>query len=294
MKSSFIRLPLALLFVVPVFLAQGAVWKLARTLGKVPVALLSMFIACVLGWAAYALYTRWVERRAATEFGRRGALRELGAGLLIGTGVFSATIGVLALLGAYRITGTRDALAILIIPFCISFAAAAIEEILFRGVIFRLLEESLGTWIALAISAALFGLGHLLSPHATVLAALAIAFEAGILLAAAYLLTRRLWLAIGIHAAWNFTQAGIFSVPTSGVPMNGLFVGSLSGPPWLSGGEFGAEASVVAVALCTTTGIAMLRLAHRRGHFIAPFWRRGRSVPAGAGDASLAKLTQSS
>ena len=292
MKSPFIRLPLALLFIVPVFLGQGAVWMLARTLGKVPVALLSMFIACVLGWAAYALYTRWVERRAATEFGRAGALRELGAGLLIGAGLFSATVGVLALLGAYRITGVRDQLAILIIPFCVSFAAAAIEEILFRGVIFRLLEESLGTWIALAISAALFGIGHLLSPHATGLAALAIAFEAGILLAAAYLLTRRLWLAIGVHAAWNFTQAGIFSVPTSGVPMNGLFVGSLSGPQWLSGGEFGAEASVVAVVLCTATGIALLRIAHRRGHFIAPFWRRGSSVPAGTSD--LAKLTQPS
>jgi hypothetical protein len=59
--------------------------------------------------------------------------------------------------------------------------------------------------------------------------------------------------------------------------MNGLFVASLSGPQWLSGGEFGAEASAVAVVLCSALGLAMLRLAHRRGHFIAPFWRRGGS-----------------
>ena len=282
MLSPFIRLPLALLFVVPVFIAQGLVWALARRFGKLPVALLSVFIACVLGWAAYALYARWVERRGAHEFGRAGALRELAAGLVIGAALFSAVVGVQALFGAYRLTGWRDDMAVMLIPLCVSFAAAAIEEIVFRGVVFRLLEESLGTWIALAISAALFGLGHLTSPGATPLTALAIALEAGIMLAAAYVLTRRLWLAIGIHAAWNFTQSGIFSVPTSGIPMNGIFIGSLSGPAWLSGGAFGAEASVVAVALCTALGLTLLWLAHRRGHCIAPFWRRARAAPATA------------
>ena len=275
-RSPFIRLPLALLFVVPVFLGQAAAWMLAPRFGKVPVALLSLFIACVLGWGAYALYTRWVERRGASEFGRAGALRELAAGVAIGAALFSAVVGVQALFGAYRITGWRDDLAVMVIPVCVSFAAAVIEEILFRGVIFRLLEESLGTWIALAISAALFGLGHLNSPHATLLTAIAIALEAGLMFTAAYVLTRRLWLAIGIHAAWNFTQSGIFSLPTSGIRMNGLFIGELSGPGWLSGGEFGAEASVVAVALCTALGLTLLWLAHRRGHFIAPFWRRRR------------------
>ena len=282
MRSPLVRLPLALLFVVPVFIAQGAVWALASSLGKVPVALLSLFIASVLGWAVYALYTRWIECRRATEFARAGALRELSAGLLIGAGVFGATLGVIALLGGYRITGMRSDLQVLIIPFCVSFAAAVIEEILFRGVIFRLLEESFGTWIALGVSAALFGLGHMASPHATVYALLAIALEAGVMLGAAYVLTRRLWLAIGIHAAWNFTQAGIFGVPTSGIAMHGLFVGSLAGPAWLSGGEFGAEASVVATVLCSAVGVALLALAHRRGRFIAPFWqRRGAAVGGG-------------
>lgn len=278
MKSPWLRLALALLFVVPVFVAQSAVWMLARTIGKVPAALLSAFIACVLGWAAYALYARLVERRPAREFGRAGALKELVGGLLLGSLLFGATLGVLALLGHYRITGTRE-LSVMTIPLCVSIAAAVIEEIVFRGVIFRLLEESLGTWIALAISAALFGLGHLMNPMATLLGVLAIIVEAGVLLAAAYLLTRRLWLAIGIHAAWNFTQSGIFSVPTSGIPMKGLLIGELSGPQWLTGGAFGVEGSVVAVVLCSALGAALLVLAQRRGHFIAPFWRRRDTVP---------------
>ena len=274
MKYPLLRLPLALLFVAPVFVGQVAVWNLARSVGKVPVALASVFIACVLGWAAYALYTRLVEKRAAFELGRAGALQELGAGLAIGAALFGASVGVLALFGAYRITGVREDLATMVIPLCVSVAAAGIEEIVFRGVIFRLLEESLGTWIALAISALLFGFGHLMSPNVTLLALLAIVFEAGIMLAAAYLLTRRLWLAIGIHAAWNFTQSGVFSVPTSGIAMHGLFVAELSGPPWLTGGAFGVEASVVAVVLCTALGLTLLALAARRGRFIAPFWRR--------------------
>ena len=289
MKFPLLRLPLALLFVVPVFVGQGAVWGLAHRFGKLPIALLSLVIAGVLGWAAYALYVRLVERRALHEFGRAGALQELAAGLLIGAGLFSAALGVLALLGGYRITGVRDDWGVVLLPLCVSVAAAVIEEILLRGVLFRLLEASLGSWIALAISAAVFGVGHLANPNASPFAALAIALEAGVLLAAAFMLTRRLWLAIGIHAAWNFTQSGIFSVPTSGIPMNGLFIGSLSGPQWLTGGAFGAEASVVAVVLCGAAGAVMLVLAARRGHFVAPPWRRagatGRS-PATSGPAA--------
>ena len=243
MRFPLLRLPLALLFIVPVFIGQAAVWGLAKRFGKVPVALLSVAIACLLGWAAYALYTRLVEKRAADELRGPGALKELGAGLAFGAVLFSSVVAVLALLGIYRITGLRSDPSVMLIPLCVSLAAAAIEEILMRGVVFRLLEASLGTWIAMAISAALFGAGHLANPNASVLAALAIAIEAGVLLAAAYLLTRRLWFAIGIHAAWNFVQSGIFGLPTSGIPMNGIFISSVTGPKWLTGGEFGVEAS---------------------------------------------------
>lgn len=279
MRSPFIRLPLALLFVVPVLVAENAVWLLKPRLGAIPVALLSAFIACVIGWGAYALYTRWLERRTPHEFGRVGALSELAAGMLIGAALVGVSVGMLALLGMYRITGTRE-WSVIVVPLCIALASGTIEEIVMRGVLFRLLEESLGTWIALAISAAVFGGLHLANPGATPQAAIAISFEAGIMLAAAYVLTRRLWLAIGIHAAWNFTQGGIFSVAVSGFPLKGVFVSEVSGPEWLTGGAFGVEASVIAFAVCTATGAALLGLAHRRGHFIAPFWRRARSAVA--------------
>jgi membrane protease YdiL (CAAX protease family) len=274
MKSPFLRLPLALLFLIPVFVMQMLTPRWTRPfVGRPADAVLAALVACVLGWLAYRVYVRLVERRRGVEFGAQGAVRELGSGLVIGAALFSATIGVLAALGLYTVQGWRGP-AVLIAPLALSVGAAVIEELLFRGVIFRIIEASLGTWIALVISAALFGLVHLGNPNATWLAAAAISLEAGIMLAAAYVLTRRLWLPIGIHAAWNFTQGGIFSVAVSGGKTDGLLVATLNGPGWLSGGEFGAEASVVATLMCTALGVWLLVLAKRRGNFVAPFWRR--------------------
>ena len=111
----------------------------------------------------------------------------------------------------------------------------------------------LGTWLALLISALVFGLLHLANPNATLMAGLAIALEAGLMLAAAYLLTGRLWLSMGIHFAWNFTQGGIFGAAVSGQTSSGIFSSVLQGPALLTGGDFGAEASVVAMVVCSVS-----------------------------------------
>ena len=267
------RLPIALLFLIPVFVAQILVWRLRSTIGIVATSTLSAAIASLLGWAVYRLYVLRFERRPVTEFGTPGALLELSSGLAIGALIFAATMGVLALMGAYRIAGTGNA-SLLVVPLAMSIGSGVIEEILFRGVIFRLLEASLGTWIALTVSALLFGLGHLLGSRATAQGAIAIIFEAGIMLAAAYLLTRRLWLPIGIHVGWNFTEGGIFGTSVSGSKTKGLFEGVLTGPDWLSGGSFGPEASIVAVVLCVALGVSLLIAAARRRRFVSSPWRR--------------------
>lgn len=154
----------------------------------------------------------------------------------------------------------------------ISFLTGFVEEVIFRGLIFRLSEELLGTWFALAGSALFFGLAHAGNPGATLASSVAIALEAGILLGAAFLLTRRLWLVTSLHAAWNFTQGGIFGVAVSGNQIRGLLQGQLSGPEWISGGSFGAEASVVAVIVCLTAGVLLLVRASRNGQIVRPRW----------------------
>jgi membrane protease YdiL (CAAX protease family) len=233
----------------------------------------SVFVAMAIV-ASYKLYKRWIELVDDGELPRSGAVSELAAGLLIGGGLFALITGIVAVLGGFEVNGIRGGGEIWTM-LAIAVISGTFEETLFRGIIMRHLESLIGTWGALAATSAFFGAAHLFNPDATWFAALAIALEAGILLGAAYLLTRRLWMAIGIHAAWNFTQGWVFSVPVSGgdAPF-GLLITRRMGPDWLTGGAFGLEASAVAMVVATVAGLVMLRMAYLRGRFIAPVWRR--------------------
>ena len=125
------------------------------------------------------------------------------------------------------------------------------------------------------VSALVFGLTHLLNPQGTLEGALFIAVEAGILLGAAVMLTGRLWLGIGFHVAWNYTQSAIFSGTVSGnEAAQGLVRSTIKGPDLLTGGRFGVESSVISLFLCTATGIIMLVMAARRGKIVPPIWKR--------------------
>jgi uncharacterized protein len=228
--------------------------------------------------SSYWAYVRIIEKRPVAELSRPGMFRELGAGVLLGALLFCLTVGVLAALGVYQVTGSNGWTAMLAtLPGFI--LSGVLEEVVMRGIVFRIVEQSLGSWIALAISAALFGLLHVLNPGATLLDAGALIVEAGVLLAAAYMLTRRLWFCIGIHIAWNFTEGGIFSAAVSGGHAKGLLQSKLVGADWLSGGAFGAEGSVVAVVICTVAGILLVAKAVRRGNVVQPFWSEQSSAP---------------
>lgn len=199
-----------------------------------------------------------------------GRLAELGLGLALGVGLISLSVGVIALFGGYRITGL-EASPQLLVPLAMGIGAGVVEEVVFRGVLLRVLDAWLGSWAALALSSLLFGLIHLTNPGASLITALALVIEAGILLGAAYLLTRRLWLAIGLHIAWNTVQEGIFSSAVSGTGrQNGLLNAQMHGPAWLTGGEMGIEGSLVSVLLGLAAGVVMLVLAARRGRLLPP------------------------
>jgi hypothetical protein len=161
-----------------------------------------------------------------------------------------------------------------ILPLLMHITVGIIEEMLMRGILYRIVQESLGSWIALAASGLVFGAMHLINDNITVLA-IANLVAAGVFLASAYLLTGRLWLAAGLHAAWNFVQDGIFSLAVSGHEVKaGLLVTERSGPDWLTGGAFGIEGSAVDLALVTLASVVMVSLAVRRGRIVQPFWKR--------------------
>ncbi len=235
-----------------------------------------VLIAAVL--ATYAGYVRAIERRPVVELGTAGFAGELTLGALIGGALFGLTLLALWFAGVADLTTGAGWIA-LSFPLLSALIAAVTEEIIVRGILFRIAEESLGTWIALSLSAAVFGALHALNPGATVVSSIAIALEAGILLGAAYIFTRRLWLAIGLHAAWNFTEGGVFGAGVSGTKVQGLFDSHFHGPEILTGGAFGPEASLVAVLVCLTAAIVLLTVARSQGRIITPAWARRAQNP---------------
>ena len=224
--------------------------------------------------AIYKLAIRRLGEAPHDDLPAKGALTKLGIGILVGFLLMTASVAVAALLGIYHPLGQGDGSQLTHALIAGAVMPAFVEELLFRGILFRWIEQFAGSWVALLLNALLFGGVHILNPGATWFSSLAIATEAGLLLGGAYMLTRSLWLPIGLHAAWNFTQGEIFDVPVSGLPEHGLLLAKLSGPAILSGGPFGLEASVITLILATASGLWFVRRAVRKGEVVKPWWER--------------------
>lgn len=227
------------------------------------------------------LSKRVEHRQTISELTRTEARSGLLRGTAVGAAAFLATMLVILIFGGWdHVEGGSlwGFLATTGIMACIAVS----EEVVFRGVVFRFLEERAGTWVALALSAVIFGLAHLASgyhnadPAAMLWGSLAIAVEAGIMLGAAYVASRTLWLPIGLHFAWNLSEAGVFGTAVSGKSneFDGLLHTTLAGPSVLTGGTFGPEASLVALLACSVPAVILLRKAVREGRIV----RRGGAV----------------
>ena len=209
----------------------------------------------------------------------------VGAGILTTSGYTIALVGsnqwmlILWVLGAASVGGFGGFGGVGP-PFATAIAAAVGEEIVFRGVVYRRLEDRLGTTIALVVSAAAFGLVHAGNPGANWASTLAIALESGVLLGLAYAATRSLWLPIGLHFGWNFTEGGIFGAAVSGGQNSGLIHAHLVGPPLLTGGAFGPEASLAALVVSLSASIALAWYVVHTGRWCPPRWRSRRTGAA--------------
>jgi hypothetical protein len=239
--------------------------------------LLNLPIQIVFGLLAIALYVAYgkvIERREVTELSTPGLASEWAIGAACGAGLYTASAVTLMLLGIYRVEWVNP-LMFLLPSLAMAIKSGIFEELIFRGVLFRSVEAVFGSWAGILVSSLAFGLVHLMNPGATIGAALYICVEAGLLLAAAYLVTRRLWICFGFHMAWNYFQAAVFSGAVSGNAAEpGLLKATIEGPELLTGGSFGMEHSIVALVYCTTIGVILLMIANRRGHLMPPMWQR--------------------
>jgi membrane protease YdiL (CAAX protease family) len=144
------------------------------------------------------------------------------------------------------------------------------EELLFRVILLAILQEITGSLVAILISAAAFGLAHLGNPGVTPYAIFALSIDGGVMLALAYILTRNMWLAVGVHASWNFTQAFVFGLQDSGLrDPHSFFQTTLSGPALLTGGAFGLEGSLITLGFGVVASAILFELIARRRRWTA-------------------------
>jgi len=229
-------------------------------------------MASLMAIFTYLLLFRFYEKRKITELSTNGMGRNLSLGLFLGVILMSLTIFVIYVSGGYTIVSVHP-IAYLVPALTMALTSSILEEILFRGVLFRLIEEKLGSYFALLISGLIFGLMHLLNPNSSLTMALGLAIQAGLLLGILYMFSRNLWLPIAVHFAWNFSLGGIFGANVSGVTLDKtLITSTIQGKEWVTGAQFGPEGSIQATLFCLIATTLLLFLCYQQNKIRKPFW----------------------
>ena len=277
----------ALVIAFALFIAAAAVAKLINDqlppMDKDVAVVIKGAINIALQLLVYKFITRRLGEQPRDDLPLPGSAKGIGSGLLFGFVLFTVIVGVAAAVDVYNVIGRGDTSQLVLATMSMAIMPGFMEELMFRGILFRWIEAFGGSWAALLLTSAFFGASHLMNPNASPIAALGIAVEAGVLLGGAYMLTRNLWLAMGIHAAWNFTQGEIFDIPVSGFDQHGLVTARLSGPELLSGGNFGLEASLIAMVIATAAGVWLVMRAVKAGRLVRPWWVRRRLAKEAVG-----------
>jgi membrane protease YdiL (CAAX protease family) len=235
----------------------------------------------VLGYAAMA-FTLSRQRDPIRGMGlvfRPGWRREFALGGALGWAMLVVTILPLVLSGGLIITFwiVPRQFGILLVDFLVLAVAALAEEVAFRGYPFQRLIEALGPTMAIIVSALAFAALHMFNPGANRASFLFTVFCSW-LLSVAYLRTRALWVCWGWHFAWNASMCLLFGLPVSGITQFSPVIQSNTvGPLWMTGGDYGPEASGVG-ALVVLLGIIVLYPVTRR---LAYLYTQPVIVPAG-------------
>jgi membrane protease YdiL (CAAX protease family) len=225
----------------------------------------------------YSLFVRITEKRKADEIAiDRKSLTQFVSGSALGILSIGIVITILWLLGFFTIVSTNNLPTIFEDIIFHSFFAF-IQDVVFVAILFRILEQSYGTWLSMAAASVIFGFQHLLYPGQTLWSVSAQTIEAGILFCSLYVLTRRIWLIFGFHFTWNFIQYAIIGFPIM-EHSRPLLVSKFSGLDIITGYPVGLEASLFTFIIGTGLGLAFLRKAFILKNFIEPRWKR---IPRG-------------
>lgn len=221
--------------------------------------ILGLVPAILIGWLCGKLLEALPFRALGAWF-TNGWLKHLIIGLLIGALTLGFAVAIAAVFGDLKFSlNEADTSAIsqtLFSSLLVFGVGAAFEEALFRGYILQTFARSGLAWLAIVLTSVFFGAVHLGNPNAGYLSSLNTAL-AGIWFGVAYLKTRDLWFVWGLHLMWNWTQGAIFGIEVSGlteIVHSPLLKESDHGPAWLTGENYGIEASIACtIALIVST-----------------------------------------
>jgi uncharacterized protein len=209
----------------------------------------------------------WLERRRMGTYGLSGAAA-FGArfwqGLAWGTAMIAATILLIRAFGGFSFGGLAlSGAAIWGYAFFwgLTFLSVGFfEEYLFRGYAQFTLSTGLGFWPAASMLSAAFGAVHLGNSGEGKVGALSV-FVVGMFFCLTLRRTGNLWFAVGLHAAFDWGETFLFSVPDSGLVFPGhLMNSSLHGPAWLTGGTVGPEGSVMVFVVLAVSAVIFSRM----------------------------------
>jgi uncharacterized protein len=215
--------------------------------------------------SADQVHERWP---AAMGLGRfPGWIRQARLGMALGAALIVAAVAWIVIFGelaTVRLSLNYHTLALALLELFVLATAAMGEELMFRGYPFQRLVETTGPVFAVILMSLLFGFVHRGNPHASKLA-LFNTCAIGALLCVARLRTGALWMPWGIHFAWNTALGLVFGLPVSGMTDFAVIVRTrATGPPWVTGGAYGIEGSVVGTIVILLGFIPVILLTRGR------------------------------
>ncbi len=221
---------------------------------------LGLFLAIFLGWLCGRLFEDLPFRALGAWF-TKFWFKDFVLGCLIGIASITLAVSFAIAFGGLRFQFNQSAgisaiQVTLLFSFIVFFIGAAFEEALVRGYIFQTFVRADLAWVAILITSSIFAFGHITNPNAEVFSTINTAL-AGIWLGIAYLKTRTLWFAFGIHLGWNWFQGSILGIEVSGLTdlSNAPLLTEIDrGPNWISGGDYGIEGGIACtIALIAST-----------------------------------------
>jgi hypothetical protein len=223
----------------------------------------------------YYFLFKYYEARKIGELSLDRLLKDGLYGIVGAVSAISLVILILYLLGYYKILSTNISTFNVAYLLIIITSLAAFEKVLFRGIGYRIVEETLETNLALIIISLLFGLGHIPNDNATVMSVMGTGIG-GALVGMMFSMTRRLWLPIFFHGGWNFAQA-CYGMPISGMKdflTYSPFQGMLQEPSILTGGSFGLENFIIIVALTIIIFVVLYFWVRKGCYLLNLYWKR--------------------